>query len=155
MPSALDYMLKVKKLYGSNYIHEIKKHFGFFPFDVLSHSNGLVTREEFLKADHPIRLTADKKKWSCGLICIDSTCNESLIKTMSFIETHPFFTSVWNLIVFKTSAKNFATKKNYEYTLTNLNRFFSINDCKLTIKNNKFKKCFVDLEKIFDKIKNA
>lgn len=155
MPSALDYMLKVKKIYGINYLHEIKKHFGFFPFDILVHSNGLVTKEEFLKADHPIRLTADKKKWSCGIISIDSICDEMLIKTMHHNETHPIFSCVWNLIVFKTPIKNVATKQNYEYILTNLNKFFSIKDCQLTIKNNKYKKCFVDLEKIFDKIKNA
>jgi hypothetical protein len=63
MPTALQYMVKLKNIYKENYVNVLKKHFGFFPFDIIKKNyNKFITKDDFISADHPIMITTTPVK---------------------------------------------------------------------------------------------
>jgi len=153
MASALDYFKKGKSIYGNNFEKEIKKHFGFFPFDVISTNNLYVTKEIFFKADHPIKISLDKKRWSCGIVVFDiKNFNEILENIGDKNIPNPFIQSIWNLLTFKKSNKQLVSLKTYEKTLMTLNKIFYMKNFDLVIKNKKYEKCFSELRTLLEKI---
>jgi len=159
MPSALDYMILLKKTYGENYVRVLKKHFGFFPFDILDFKKkSFVTREEFLYADHPIKITSTPEKWSCGLLCNqtltlfkDEKSDNYGFKNSSLWwvdhEEHPLFNAIFNCI----SNKEIATKNMYEKVILHLHKIFYIKNNKFVLLDRKYLKHF---KTIMERINN-
>lgn len=153
MASALDYFKKGQLLYGKNLEREIKKHFGFFPFNVLTENGNYITRDIFFTADHPIKITLDKKRWSCGIINPKTECfNLKLEVTGDETTPNPFLESIWNVLTYKKSNKNFVTKNVYESIMLKLNTIFCMNQYVLIIKNKKYESCFNELKKLLSKL---
>jgi len=157
MPSALDYMVLLKKQYKNNYIKIIEKHFGFFPFDVVDYDKkNFITKENFFYADHPIKISTNKEKWSFGLVSPQGDeYNKLLKKHGSNEDNNSFLQGIWNILTFNTKNKTMVIKKRYEHVMTNLSSYFILEGFTLNVKNSKYKDCFVELEKILTKIKNA
>lgn len=159
MPSALDYMILLKKTYGKEYERVLKKHFGFLPFDILDFKKkSFITREEFLYADHPIKITTTPEKWSCGLLCNksltlfkDEKSDKYGFKNSSLWwvdhEEHPLFNAIFSCI----SSKEIATKKMYEKIILNLHKIFYIKNNKFVLLERKYLKHF---KSIMERINN-
>lgn len=162
MPTALQYMVKLKNIYKENYVNVLKKHFGFLPFDIIKKNNNkFITKDDFITADHPIMITTTPVKWSCGVIdCkVDiNTYNLNKISDGSKLygppvwypirrrETHPFLIAIWNTV----SYKGFATEKMYNKIILNLNKIFYIKNSEFVLLDKKYHQHFVHAISAFD-----
>ena len=161
MPTALQYMVKLKNIYGNNYINVLKEHFGFFPFDVINQNNRkFITGEDFIYADHPIKITATPEKWSSGIISneIISINKNNWYDSGPPIwyphkkrEPHPLFTAIWNTMNYK----GIATKKMYNRIILNLNNIFYIKNSKFVVLDKKYYQHFVYAISAFNAYKNT
>jgi len=135
MPTALQYMVKFKSIYGNNYTQILKKYFGFYPFDVLDLDNKLyITQEEFVNADHPINITTSKQKWSFGLI----KSEDKQFKLNLTPDPDLTYMAIWKTITNKT----IATKTMYDRVILNLDKIFYVDGANFVLLDKQYQKQF-------------
>lgn len=135
MPTALQYMVKFKSIYGNNYTEVLKKYFGFFPFDVIDFDNkSYITKEEFVDADHPINITTSKEKWSFGLIKRE----DKQLKLNLAPDPDLTYIAIWNVI----TDKAIATEIMYNRIILNLNKIFYVDGANFVLLDKQYQKQF-------------
>lgn len=138
MPTALQYMVKFKSIYGNNYTKVLKKYFGFFPFEVIDFENkSYITKEEFINADHPINITRSKEKWSFGLIKREKEEKE-LKSNLTPPSPNLTYIAIWNII----TSKAIATKTMYDRVILNLDKIFYVDGANFVLLDRKYQKQF-------------
>jgi hypothetical protein len=153
-------MIKLKNNYGENYVNVLKKHFGFFPFDVINQNNRkFITKKDFIYADHPIRITTTPEKWSSGIISYEimsvNKNNWYNSGPPSWFpnkkrEPHPLFVAIWNTMNYK----GITTEKMYNRIILNLNNIFYIKNSEFIVLNQKYHQHFVPAISAFNAYKN-
>lgn len=161
MPSALDYIIMLKKAYGDEYVRILRKHFGFLPFEIIDYKKKtFITREEFLDADHPIKITTSPEKWSCGILdnetlnlFIDEKSDKYGIKQNSLRwvdhEKHPLFNAIFDTMC----CKEIVTKEMYNKVILNLHKIFYIKNNTFVLLDTKYSKYFLPLIERIEKSK--
>ena len=160
MLTALQYMLKLKTIYKENYINVLKEHFGFFPFDVIN-QNGrkFITKEDFVYADHPVKITATPEKWSQGIISNESISSNNngydsgppIQYPHKEREPHPLLAAIWGAMNYR----DIATKGMYNRIILNLNKIFYIKNSEFVVLDEKYRQHFVCAISAFNAYKNT
>jgi hypothetical protein len=154
-------MLKLKTIYKENYINVLQEHFGFFPFDVIN-QNGrkFITKEDFVYADHPVKITATPEKWSQGIISNESISSNNndwynsgppIWYPHKEREPHPLLAAIWDAMHYK----GVATKRMYNRIILNLNNIFYIKNSEFVVLDEKYHQHFVYAISAFNAYKNT